>query len=174
MSFASRSDRRMASSKSAAASVRAAMSLSAFVEAFVSRSAVTSPDVRLRLCSLASEAGDRGSLPAREGLGSPEPPAAAAPSSGPAPRCCALACCSDIASAWRSRKAMLVGRDRRRPESRKRRRRRRVRGAHGRGARGRFGGVARRGHVERARDAPSAAAHRRRPPPSSRRADRVT
>ena len=92
----------MASSKSAAASVRAAASLSAFVEAeaFVSRSAVTSPDVRLRLCSLASEAGDRGSLPAREGLGSPEPPAAAAPSSGPAPRCCALACCSDIASAW--------------------------------------------------------------------------
>ena len=49
-----------------------------------------------------------------------------------------------------------------------------ARGAHGWGARGRFGGFARRGHVERARDAPSAAAHRRRPPPSSRRADRVT
>ena len=119
--------------------------------------------------------GRRGRLPAREGLGSPEPPAAAAPSSGPAPRCCALACCSDIASAWRSRRAMLVGRDRpstgdleRDDED----------GAFagpwtGR-ARAFRGSRAPETCRTRARDAPSAAAHRRRPPPSSRRADRVT
>ena len=100
-SFTSRSDRRMASSRSAAASRS------------VSRGSVgsfASPDVRLRLCSVAREAGDVRSLPAREGLGSPEPPAASAPSPEPAPRCCAFACCSDIASAWRACEAMLVRR----------------------------------------------------------------
>ena len=87
----SRSDRRMASSRSAAASS---------ARRFRASVAFFSPSlVRLRLCS-GSEAGDRGSLPARGGPGSRETPAASAPSPELAPRCCAFACCSDIASAW--------------------------------------------------------------------------